>query len=152
MNFPEIKRTTSDNADFQKLVSFLDLDLATRDGKEHEFYAQFNSSAGIQHSIVAYVNGEPSGIGALRPVNSTTVEIKRMFVKLEYRGYGLAKQILAELEVWAGEMNFNTCILETGKKQPEAISLYRNSGYQFIPNYGPYQATENSVCMKKAIG
>ncbi len=72
-----------------------------------------------------------------------------MFVRLEQRGRGIAKSILSELEMWASELNFSGCILETGLKQPEAIALYQKSGYETIPNYGQYNGVENSVCMKK---
>ena len=74
-----------------------------------------------------------------------------MFVKPEYRGRGVAMLILKELESWAKELNFSTCILETGKKQIEAISLYKKAGYMQITSYGQYKNVENSVCMKKEI-
>jgi GNAT superfamily N-acetyltransferase len=74
-----------------------------------------------------------------------------MFVLPERRGRGVAKSILSELEAWANELNFSECILETGFKQPEAIGLYRKSGYETIPNYGQYSGVENSVCMKKSL-
>ena len=147
----KIIRTTPDNGDFRYLVNQLDCDLAIRDGKDHSFYAQFNKSTGINHALVAYADGTPAGIGALRPYNADTVEIKRMFVIPQYRGLGVAILILAELEAWARELNFKSCILETGKKQPEAIGLYNKSGYQRIPNFGPYINIDNSVCMKKEI-
>jgi GNAT superfamily N-acetyltransferase len=75
-----------------------------------------------------------------------------MFVRAERRGRGIAKSILSELEMWAGELRFSECILETGKKQPEAIRLYEKSGYEKIPSFGQYLNVENSVCMKKPIG
>lgn len=49
------------------------------------------------------------------------------------------------------ELNFTECVLETGVKQPDAIALYRKSGYGIIPNYGQYLNIENSVCMRKSI-
>ena len=59
--------------------------------------------------------------------------------------------MLQELEIWAKELSFDECILETGFKQPEAIAFYKKSGYQVIPNYGQYVGVENSVCMIKVI-
>jgi GNAT superfamily N-acetyltransferase len=53
------------------------------------------------------------------------MEIKRMFTLPKNRGRGLASAVLAELETWAKEMLYKTCILETGKGQPEAIKLYK---------------------------
>ena len=147
----EIIRTTSDNADFRMQVTLLDRDLQIRDGEEHAFYAQFNKSGSIKHAVVAYKDGSPAGSGAIREYDADSAEIKRMFVKPEYRGLGIATSVLIELELWAKELNFRACILETGKKQPEAIALYQKAGYTIIPSYGQYKNIENSVCMKKEI-
>ena len=144
-------RTNSDNSDFRELVILLDADLATRDGDEHSFYAQFNKIDKIRHVVVAYAGGEAVGCGAIKEYESGVAEIKRMFVRPEYRGRGVAEQILTELETWASELNYYECILETGVKQPEAIRLYQKSGYEKIPSYGQYLNVENSVCMKKII-
>ena len=67
------------------------------------------------------------------------------------RGKGIASRILNELENWASELRYDKCILETGKRQPEAISLYQRNGYKLIPNYGQYAGVENSVCFEKQI-
>jgi GNAT superfamily N-acetyltransferase len=147
----EIIRTSSDNADFIEMVVLLDKDLQIRDGEDHAFYAQFNKMTKVTHAIVAYIEGKPAGTGALREYSSEKAEIKRMFVKPEYRRQGIAAQILSEVEIWAKELNYSTCILETGKNQPEAIAMYQKAGYIIIPNYGQYQTVENSVCMKKNI-
>jgi putative acetyltransferase len=146
-----IKRTTSSDNDFQKLVVKLDKDLAIRDGDEHAFYAQFNKTINIKNVVVAYLNKEAVGCGAFKEYDTNTVEIKRMFVEPTFRGKGIAQQILAELELWAKENNYNVCILETGKKQPEAIALYTKAGYRIIANYGQYEGVENSVCMRKQV-
>ena len=144
-------RTDSSNPDFQSLVSLLDADLRIRDGEDHAFYAQFNSTGNIKYAVVAYVENQPVASAALRQYEDDTVEIKRMFVKPEHRGRGIARAMLAELETWAGELNFNCCILETGQNQPEAIALYLGTGFIRIPNYGPYASINNSVCMKKMV-
>ncbi len=146
---PKIIRTNSDNPDFRHLVALLDRDLAIRDGDDHAFYAQFNKVASIRQVVVAYEEGAPVGCGAFKPFDENTVEIKRMFVQPELRGRGIAATVLTELEAWAGELGFDRCVLETGKKQPEAIRLYQKSGYGTIPNYGQYAGVENSVCMEK---
>lgn len=145
------KRTDSSDTDFQSLVVLLDKDLAIRDGDDHAFYDQFNKITHIKHAVVCYSDGKPVACGAFKQYADDTVEIKRMFVLPEYRGRGLGAQVLQELEAWAQELNYKTCILETGKKQPEAIALYRRSGYGITKNYGQYEHVENSVCMKKAL-
>jgi putative acetyltransferase len=79
------------------------------------------------------------------------MEIKRMFVTPASRGKGVAAAVLAELEKWAAELSFSACLLETGKRQPEAIRLYTKNGYQPTPNYGQYTGIENSLCFRKEI-
>ena len=147
----EIVRTTSENEDFRSLVNRLDRELAIRDGDDHAFYSQFNKLDTIKHAVVAYIDKEAVGCGAIRPFDDASVEVKRMFVPTEHRGRGIAKDILKELESWAVELSFKRCILETGLKQPEAIALYTKSGYTSVPNYGQYQGMYNSVCFEKIV-
>jgi GNAT superfamily N-acetyltransferase len=146
-----IKRTNSENEDFQLLVSKLDAYLAVIDGEEHAFYAQYNKTGMLQHVVIYYVNSIAVGCGAFKNYNEDSVEIKRMYVLPEYRSKGIAAAILSELEKWANEIGYHSFVLETGKKQEDAIHLYSKCGYMLIPNYGQYENIENSVCMKKII-
>ena len=144
-------RTDSGNKDFIRLVKELDADLAERDGEEHSFYSKFNKVDMIRHVVVAYQNNVAISCGAIKEYDPKTMEVKRMFTSPENRGKGFAGIILHELENWARELNFEKCILETGKRQAEAIRLYKKSGYDIIPNYGQYAGIENSVCFKKDL-
>lgn len=146
-----LKRTNSDDPDYQKLVLELDKDLAIRDGDEHAFFAQYNKSDTIKYIVVAYENEVAIGCGAIKEYEKEVMEIKRMFVPLEKRGKGIASVILRELEAWAKELNYKKCILETGKKMPEAIQLYKKSNYKLIKNYGQYAEVESSVCFEKSL-
>ena len=93
----------------------------------------------------------PVGCGAIKEFATDMMEVKRMFVKQEYRGKGIAGKILAELETWAFEMGYSKCVLETGKRQVEAVALYMKSGYRIIPNYGQYIGMDNSLCFEKVL-
>lgn len=146
-----LKRTNSADPDFRALVTMLDEDLAILDGQDHSFFAQFNTLDSIRHVVVAYVENIPAGCGAVKNYQPDTMEVKRMFVKPEFRRKGIAREVLAELERWTAELGFNHCILETTKRQPSAIGLYLTSGYDIIPNYGQYANVESSVCMKKLV-
>ncbi|BFM44050.1 GNAT family N-acetyltransferase [Flavobacterium sp. CFS9] len=147
----KLKRTNSDDTDFKNLVILLDQDLKIRDGDDHDFYNQFNKTDLIKHVVVFYENDRAVGCGAFREKEKDTVEIKRMFVHPDFRKRGIASQVLAELERWAKEIEYRYTILETGKNQPEAISLYQKLGYTIIPNYPPYEKMDNSVCMKMTL-
>jgi len=142
-------RTDSDNTDFQSLVQALDADLAERDGEEHVFYAQLNKMGKISFVVLAYDQGNAVGCGAFREHASEIIEIKRMYVVPSARKKGMATAILKELEKWATELSYKKMILETGKRQPEAIQLYERNGYRHIPNFGSYAGVENSVCFEK---
>jgi putative acetyltransferase len=146
-----LKRTDSDNQEFIELVKQLDADLAERDGDEHSFYNQFNKVDKIKYVVIAYENDKPISCGGLKAYSSNTLEIKRMFTIPEWRGKSIATKILADLELWAAELSFEKCVLETGKRQPEAIALYKKNGYKLIPNYGQYAEIENSLCFEKEI-
>ena len=151
MNNPKIIRTNSNNIDFQELVKELDADLKIRDGEEHAFFAQYNKIDLINHVVVAYMNDEAVGCGAIKQYDDDTMEVKRMFVKPTNRGNGIATMVLKEVENWTKELDFSKCILETGIKQPEAIALYQKNDYTQIPNYGQYETVESSICFEKIL-
>jgi len=144
-------RTDSESENFIELVKCLDIDLAERDGEDHSFYAQFNKIQQIKNVVVAFDNQLPIACGAIKKFDSTTFEIKRMYTIPSYRGKGIAAKILSELEKWATELGYKKCVLETGKKQPEALHLYKKCGYVTINNYGQYAGIENSICFEKKL-
>ena len=144
-------RTNSDNPDFVALVRLLDAYLAVQDGDEHSFYDQFNKITRIKYVVVAYADEKPIGCGAIKEFAPNVMEVKRMYVSPEGRNQGIATKVLAELEKWAAELSYTKCVLETGKRQPEAIALYKKNGYRQIPNYGQYIGVENSVCFEKEL-
>ncbi|HRI24723.1 MAG TPA: GNAT family N-acetyltransferase [Ferruginibacter sp.] len=147
-----LQRTDSSNPDFTELVKLLDAELAERDGDEHSFYAPFNKTAVLRHAVVAYENDQPVSCGAIKDFSPGVMEVKRMYTLPASRGKGIAGIVLAELEKWAGESGGTKCILETGLRQPEAIALYKRSGYRQIENYGQYAGVYNSVCFEKPVG
>lgn len=146
-----LRRTDSDDPDFKTLVKLLDADLAIRDGANHGFYSQFNKIDKIRHAVVCYEDGQPIGCGAIKAFSDEAMEVKRMYVSPEGRNKGIATRVLTELEAWAFEMGYPKCVLETGKRQPEAIALYEKNGYRRTENYGQYVGVENSVCFEKVL-
>jgi GNAT superfamily N-acetyltransferase len=147
----KLLRTNPENRDFIALVKLLDADLAIVDGKDHAFYSQFNKIDNIRYVIVAYKDEKAAGCGAIKEFGQDIMEVKRMYVSPHNRKKGIASEILGELEKWASELSARKCILETGKRQHEAIGLYKKSGYQLIPNYGQYAEVENSLCFEKDL-
>ena len=144
-------RTNSENIDFINLVKQLDAYLKIVDGDEHDFYNQYNNIDVLKNIVVAYFNNEAVGCGAFKKYDSESVEIKRMFTLPETRSNGIATKLLKELENWANELGYNSCILETGKRQIEAVQFYTKNDYKVIPNFGQYATIDNSLCFKKNI-
>lgn len=147
----QLIRTNSANTDFIQLVNQLDADLALRDGDDHAFYHQFNKIDALKHVLILYEDGVAVSSGAIKESMPGSMEVKRMYTLPVARGKGYAAKVLAGLEEWAVELGYSNCILETGKKQPEAIALYQKSGYSVISNYGQYAGVENSICFQKHL-
>lgn len=144
-------RTNSENLDFINLVKKLDAYLKITDGDEHAFYNQFNGIDVLNHVVVCYINNIAVGCGAIKKFDHSAMEVKRMYVTPDQRNKGIAAKVLQELELWAKELGCSKCVLETGKRQVEAVNFYHKCNYIVIPNYGQYKEMENSVCFEKLV-
>ena len=108
--------------------------------------------------FVGYLDGTPVATGAWSrgtvPAFGATItaEIKRMYVVPSARGRGVARRILGHLEQTAWESGAEAMVLETGLRQPEAITLYESSGYTPIPGFGHYRDSPLSRCFGKLLG
>jgi GNAT superfamily N-acetyltransferase len=155
----EILRTNSENQDFVILIQHLDAYLKITDGDEHAFYNQFNNIDVIKNVVVVYADNKAVGCGAIKKFDAETssaqlknaAEVKRMFVSSDFRNQGFAQKVLQELEIWAKELGYKNCVLETGKRQLEAVKFYQKCNYNVMPNYGQYKEMENSICFQKKI-
>ncbi|HET6501877.1 MAG TPA: GNAT family N-acetyltransferase [Amycolatopsis sp.] len=110
--------------------------------------AQFAPPRGV--FVVGYADGEPVACGGWR-CRGGDAEIKRMYVVSSARGKGFARSVLTELERSAAAAGRDRVVLETGTKQPEAIGLYRSSGYHEIPAFGIYQDEPDCLCFAKEL-
>ena len=145
-------RTEPENKDFINLVRKLDAYLKITDEEDHDFYNQFNNIDVLKYIVVVYKNNIAVGCGAIKHFDSKRIEIKRMFVENDQRGQGIASKILTELEAWAKELGYSSCILETGERQVEAVKLYHKRKYKLMnENYGQYKDVVNSLCFEKEV-
>jgi GNAT superfamily N-acetyltransferase len=147
----KIINTNSANSHFHELIKLLDADLAARYGGLQKEYDKHNKVDMINDVVVVYKAAVPAGCGAFKEFAPGAVEMKRVFVKDEYRRQGLSKLIMSELERQAKSKGYKYAVLETGIKQHEAIGLYKNLGYIVTENFGPYIGMESSVCMRKEL-
>jgi GNAT superfamily N-acetyltransferase len=107
--------------------------------------------------FVGRLDGAPVATGAWRRSSvpalgaTVTAEVKRMYVVPAAQRRGIARRMLAHLEVTAAEAGIEALVLETGIKQPEAIELYLSSGYEPIPGFGYHRGSELSRCFARRI-
>ena len=109
------------------------------------------SGEDVSYFVVATANGTPVGCGALRRLDGSSAEVKRMYVVPAARGTGVARAVLTALEDAAKERGWTTLRLETGTLQPDAQRFYRRAGYHEIPLFGSYVGSELSVCFERRL-
>ena len=96
-------------------------------------------------------NGTPAGCGGLQLFSNDYGEIKRMYVRPQFRGAGYAKLMLDHLADYARSRGIGLLRLETGVHQRAAIGLYEHMGFQSIPPFGEYQEDPLSRFYEKRI-
>ena len=150
-----IIKVKSDHSDFIRLTNQLDGTLQALDseenGGERLIYESLNQLENLSWALLLYDDTRPIGCAAIKKHDEKTAEVKRVFVSDLYRGKGLARRLLAELEKEAMLEGYRHLILETGKRNVAAITMYQKLHYQRIDNYAPYDKMSDSVCMKKEL-
>lgn len=147
----EVVKTTSEDPEFIALIKTFDAFLWERYPELKKDYWGNNIIEINNNVVLIYLDEKAVASGCFKKYSEKTVELKRMFVLPEARGFGLAQLVIKELEVMAKEQGFEIMILETLYKQIEAISLYQKVGFEIVENYEPYIGLSNSVCMSKSL-
>lgn len=142
-----------DTADAMLLISELEahLDPLYPKTSRHGYSVEKLMAQGVQF-FVTRCSGVPAGCGGIELVGNEYGEVKRMFVRPEFRGQGLARLMLKHLEDYASQHDIHVLRLETGIHQKDAIALYEGMGFQSIPPFGPYQEDPLSRFYEKQIG
>ena len=83
-------------------------------------------------------DGAPAGCGGIQLFGNEYAELKRMYVRPQFRGLGLAKAMLTHLAGHARDRGVGLLRLETGNHQLAAIGLYEKEGFRPIPPFGEY--------------
>jgi putative acetyltransferase len=148
----KVSRTNSSSPLYKELVTLLDQELSNRIGALQKSYDPYNTFSERIDVVLIFEGDYAIGCGVINPLKDPDcVEMKRVFLRSNYRGQGVSKMIVTELEKWAIEQNFKTMVLETGNILFEAIALYKKMGYHITENYSPYIGMPNSVCMNKML-
>lgn len=149
MNQISLQQVGPDHKDFIHLCSELDsfLDIAIGGESKREKYKKFNYLDTMDYVIIAYNQAEAAGCAALRKYSDSDVEIKRVFVRENYRGQNIGGLLLEQLISHAKKSGYKRIILETGSFLQDSLRLYFRYGFEQIENYGAYQNMKESLCM-----
>jgi len=143
-------KITNPNEKVAAIIDELSANLYLRfgsDGKDSFTDWQQNDSKYI--FVVAEINNEIVGCGAIRPISETVGEVKRMYSKYPRKKIG--RTILAFLEDIALKSGYEELILETRIKNTEATQFYEKQNYKVIPNYGKYTDRPEAICFGKSL-
>jgi ketosteroid isomerase-like protein/GNAT superfamily N-acetyltransferase len=146
----EVVSEPFDSPEAAALLAAVQAELIERYGGDAERGAKPSAENITAFMVARDRRGEALGCGALRELDDGAVEIKRMYVRPQYRGRGLSWVILIALEAEAQRREFGIVRLETGDFSPEAMSLYRAAGYREIPCYGHYDGP-HSRCFERRL-
>ena len=103
------------------------------------------------HLVGAEVAGRLVGIGGLELQDGNTAELKRFYVRPDYRGRGVADALLAALVAYGQVHGVGLLRLETGDRQYAALRFYARHGFVEVPRFPPYVDSETSICMQRHV-
>ena len=94
-------------------------------------------------AVVARVDGRAAGCIALRRLDGERCEMKRLYVQPQYRGRGLARQLIRRITEDARQIGYRCMLLDTLPVLEDAVRLYRQLGFYEIPCYNdsPVEST-----------
>lgn len=124
-------------------ITFTDADLA----RHHEaFRGELPRLLGPGgRLLVARLDDDPVGVGALKPVDGTTAEIKRMYVRPAAQGLGVGRAILTRLVQDARAERYATVRLETLRFMTTAQAMYRAFGFVDVPRFDGSEAADSGL-------
>jgi putative acetyltransferase len=147
-----IARESPEQPDVVRLIEDLDAYQAALYPAESNHFLDLRALAAPDvRFFVARLGGEVVGCGAVRIDPEGQAEVKRMFVSPRARGMRLGQRILQRLEAQARDEGCRWLRLETGIHQPEALGLYRASGFVERGPFGDYRPDPLSVFMEKPL-
>lgn len=144
--------TDKTHPDFIALVALLDAQLIDTYGADvMDGFHPHNTLDSIIHAVVVYCDDKPCACGGIKPFDGTSVEVKRIFVKPEYRRLGLGGSVMQRLEELAAADGYQRAVLETAPDMTAAQTLYCQCGFTRMANYPPYVNNPLSVCYEKHL-
>jgi GNAT superfamily N-acetyltransferase len=156
----DIRRIPYGTAAADQLLEAMDAEMGalyadTRETRDPEMARLVGTSLTVHPeemvaAVGAFDGDRLVGHAALRPFEDS-LEVKRVVVAPEYRGRGVSKLMMAELETIARERGAHSLVLQTGNRQAEAITLYERLGYSPIERFGAYAPIPFFLCFGKTL-
>jgi len=149
----EIVEVAPTSEEAMKLIAGLSSELAGMFDHADDGSGNYRPDEALPNSvfIIGRCDGVPVACGAIRPLEPGVAELKRMFVRQDFRGRGFSRQILSSLESKAAAFGYASVRLETGDRQLAAIGLYQRLGYRRCEPFGIYVNSTQSVCLEKRL-
>lgn len=145
-----IKITNPDNEKALVIIEELSQNLYLRFGSDGKnSFQDWETENSNFVFVLAEINSKIVGCGAIRPIDATTGEVKRMFSK--FPGKRIGQTILGFLEDKAMSLGYTNLVLETRVKNESAVQFYQKQGYQVIQNYGKYKNRPEAICLGKSL-
>lgn len=125
---------------FREYNAFLDIDLCFQDFEQElaELPGKYASPHGRLYLITC--ESQPIGCMALRPLDEGICEVKRLFIRPEYKGFGLGRLAMLRLLADARQIGYRAMRLDTLRRLAPALRLYESLGFREISayNYNPH--------------
>jgi len=141
-----------DTGDAKALIAELEAQLAPLypRGSRHGFSVEKLIAEAVAFFLIRH-DGAPVGCGGIKFFGTEYGEIKRMYVRPQFRGLGFAKMMVNHLADHARSRGVGILRLETGIHQHAAINLYERMGFRSIPPFGEYQEDPLSRFYEKHV-
>lgn len=114
-------------------------------GEDRKYYTPYSENERIGRAWIVYVDGHPAGCAAYRKKAEGTGELKRVFLRAEYRGRGISKELVKAVESYARGQGCHTLALDTNSELEPAVSLYRRMGFRVVFQQGRYIQMEKGI-------
>jgi putative acetyltransferase len=135
---------------FREYATSLGVDLSFQDfdNELQMIDRQYNKPYGAL--LLVYDSGSAIGCAGIRKIDDDTAELKRMYVRGEYRGYGIGVKLMERSLDLARELGYRKIRLDTLSTMKKAQALYRSFGFYEIPSYR-FNPLEGTVYMEKLL-
>lgn len=114
-------------------------------GDDKWCYTRYSENENIENVWIVYNDSLPIGCIAYRKKADGMGEVKRMFIRSDYRGKGIAKELLKTVECHAKKQGCHTLFLDTRITLEPAVSIYRSFGFNIIFQQGLYIQMEKKI-------